>query len=234
MNFRTRLHTTEQLDNLSLSGPALLETLSSLKLINKLFGNHKQIAKSVLEYCLEQPGKKCYRIIDLGCGGGDSVYHISKKTNLKEINVSFLGIDGNPQSIAVASTKYARNDYIKFSTANILDSSFSVPYCDLIISSHFVYHFKDDELITFIKKAKQKGVKHMIFSELKRSSTAYFLFKFSSVILPISKIAKNDGLIAIQRAFTVKELKNILKQSGVKNYTVEEKIWFRTITKIEL
>ncbi|SEL16310.1 Methyltransferase domain-containing protein [Aquimarina amphilecti] len=231
MNLRIRLHTAEQLDNLSLSGKTLSKTLSSLKLINKLFGNHKQLAKSTLDYCIKNPNKKQFRIVDIGCGGGDSLYNISNTLNAKGIEATFLGIDGNPQSIRYASSKY---NHIQFKTDNILDHSFSIPDCDIIISSHFMYHFEDQELTEFIQRIREKGIKHIIFSELKRSKTAYFLFKYSSYFLPISKLAKQDGLIAIQRAFTVNELKSILDLSDVKNYTINEKFWFRTITKINL
>ncbi|MHA7056121.1 methyltransferase domain-containing protein [Aquimarina sp. M1] len=233
MNFRNRIHKPEQLDNLSLSGKLLSDTLTSLKLINTLFGNHRQLTKSALQYCLSKDNKQ-FRIVDVGCGGGDSIRNISKEFGKKGIRASFLGIDGNPQSIAYAKNKYARYDHIEFRTANILDDSFSIPECDLIISSHFVYHFKDNEVTNFIKKASKKGVEHLIFSELKRSRMAYFLFKFSSVILPISSIAKKDGLLAIQRAFTIKELKNILTKSDTKKYTISKKFWFRTITTIDL
>ncbi|WP_405208217.1 methyltransferase domain-containing protein [Aquimarina sp. LLG6339-5] len=234
MNLRIRLHTKEQLDNLSLSGKKLSKALISLKLINKLFGNHKQLAKNTLVYCLKNPQKKPVRIVDIGCGGGDSIYTIFSKLTNNGVQSDFLGIDGNPQSINHANSLYAKEGQIQFEIGDILDPSFPIPNCDIIVSSHFIYHFEDEELIKFIKRIQEKGIKHIIFSELKRSKTAYFLFKYSSIFLPISKLAKQDGLIAIQRAFTINELENILTKSGVKKYTIRNKIWFRTLTKIDL
>ncbi|WP_158594482.1 methyltransferase domain-containing protein [Aquimarina sp. AD1] len=234
MNLRIRLHTKEQLDNLSLSGKKLSKVLISLKLINKLFGNHKQLAKSTLDYCIKNPQKKPIRIVDIGCGGGDSIYNVFSKLNNNGIQGNFLGIDGNPQTINHANSLYAKEDQIQFEIGDILDPAFIIPDCDIIISSHFIYHFEDEELIKFIKRIQEKGIKHIIFSELKRSKIAYFLFKYSSIFLPISKLAKQDGLIAIQRAFTINELENIINKSDVKKYTVHKKTWFRTLTKIDL
>jgi len=234
LNFNKRAHSTEQLDNLSLSGEVLLQTLSSLKFINKIFGNHKHLANSILEYCQANPEKKTFHIIDLGCGGGDSIHYISKKLNQNNIKTSFLGIDGNPQSIAYATSKYKDHNTIKFKTDNILDEQFSIPKCDIVISSHFVYHFKNNDLPIFLKKAQQKGISHVILSELRRSKVAYILFKYSSYIMPISNLAKKDGLIAIQRAFTRSELDFILNESNTKKYSINKKPWFRTLTKIDL
>jgi len=41
IDFQTRLFETEQLDNLSLSGKPLKNTLRSLRFINATLGNHK-------------------------------------------------------------------------------------------------------------------------------------------------------------------------------------------------
>lgn len=234
MNFQVRLHTPEQLDNLSLSGVTLHNTLSSLQLVNSLLGNHRQLIKATLNYCSKIYDGKLLKIVDLGCGGGDTIYKIYKRLNKEGIKASVLGIDGNPQSIAYANSKYAHKGTITFQTADILNDSFIIPKCDIIISSHFIYHFQDIELVDFIKKTQKKGIKHLIFSELKRSKTAYFLFKLSSFILPLSSMAKTDGLTAIKRAFTVTELQSIIKKSEVKHYHVDKKFWFRTLTKIDL
>ncbi|MDH7445287.1 methyltransferase domain-containing protein [Aquimarina sp. 2201CG14-23] len=234
MNFHTRIHTPEQLDNLSLSGNELQKTLLSLKLINFLFGNHRQLTKSVLEFCSTHPTKETFHIVDLGCGGGDSIHQISKKLQQKNIRASFTGIDGNPESIAYAKSQYSKENIIKFEVKDIMDINFEIPDCDLIISSHFIYHFEDKALIQFINNIKSKKTKHIIFSELYRSKIAYVLFKFSSFILPISAIAKKDGLLAIKRAFTIRELRSIFNNSDVKNFRIYKKIWFRTIVKIDL
>lgn len=234
MNLRVRLHKPEQLDNLSLSGEVLDKTLASLKFINTYLGNQKQLNKAVLRYCKKLPIKKELRIVDIGCGGGDCIIHISKKLKKHNIRASFIGIDGNPKSIAYATQKNPDPKHINFSTADILDKSFVIPDCDLLISSHFIYHFNNTDLIGFIEHIQSKKVKRIIFSELYRSTFAYYLFKLVSVVLPVSDMAKKDGLIAIQRAFSIQELKKIMNNSNVEKYTITKKPFFRTITEIDI
>ncbi len=232
MNSQVRLHTPEQLDNLSLSGKALNATLLSLRLINRLFGNHLQLKNAILHYIKTYSKTKKTHILDLGCGGGDCILHISRKLKKVGITASFIGIDGNPESIAYALQNNPNPQSIDFSTANILNKKFIIPDCDLLMSSHFIYHFKNEDLIDFLKKIQSKKVKHVIFSELYRSKIAYYIFKLASGLLPISDMAKKDGLIAIQRAFTVKELKEIIESSGIKNYSIIKKPFFRMIVQI--
>jgi len=234
VKIQIRLDRSEQLDNLSLSGKPLKRTLLSLKLINYYLGNHRQLSKAVLHYCKTNPDKKEFRVVDLGCGGGDCVYQISKKLKKHHINASFLGIDGNPNSISYARKNNVDHNNINFITADILNDDFEIPDCDLLISSHFIYHFKNDDFVNFLTKLKAKNINHVIFSELYRSKVAYYLFKLGTYVAPISSMAKKDGLIAIQRAFTIKEMIAFIKKSNIKEFIITKKPLFRTITQIDL
>lgn len=234
MNLKVRLRTREQLDNLSLTGKTLIETLDSLRFINSFLGNHKQLSDAILNYCKTLSHSKRIHIIDIGCGGGDCIFYISKKLKKNKIEASFTGIDGNSQSITYAKHNNPDSTNINFFCANIILPDFVLPDCDILISSHFMYHFSDNELSTFLKKLKFKKVNYIIFSELYRSKIAYYTFKTIRFILPISKMAKKDGLIAIQRAFLISELKKIIDDSTIKNYSIVKKPFFRIITQITL
>ncbi len=234
MNPQIRLTASEQLDNLSLSGKDLDKTLSSLQLINIIFGNRKNLEKTLVNYLKQRPNTKKMHILDLGCGGGDCINYLSKRLKKHHPKINFTGIDGNQESTAYASRKNQDLGLINFVTADILDPDFMLPDCDVLISSHFIYHFSDQELVMFLKKLKSKNIKHIIFSELYRNRIAYFLFKYVSFILPISDIAKKDGLIAIQRAFSISELKKNIQKSDVTNFQIQKKPFFRMIIKIDL
>ncbi len=232
MDLRVRLLTTEQLDNLSLSGKPLQKTLSSLKLINSFFGNHRQLYKAIEYYCKNNTSKNKFHIVDIGCGGGDCIYHIFKKLKRQGISASFTGIDGNPDSITYAIKQNKDPESINFKVDDILHKDFKIPNCDLLISSHFIYHFTDNNLILFFKKIKQNEIPHIIFSELYRSKTSYYLFKVVRHILPISNIAKRDGLTAIQRAFSINELQKVIHQSDIQKFKIHKKAFFRMIINI--
>jgi len=117
---------------------------------------------------------------------------------------------------------------------NILNPDFNMPHCDVLISSHFIYHFDTQELITFLQHLKSKNIKHVIFSELYRSKVAFYLFGFFRNLLPISTMAKDDGLLAIQRAYSILEIDAIIKKTGIKDYKIGKKPFFRMIITLNL
>ena len=233
MYLKKRSHKKEQLDNLELSGNTLHETLKSLKWINTLFGNHRQLGNAVLSYAKNNPDNRPLRIVDLGCGGGDCLVAISKKLQKHGVYGNYIGIDGNAESIAHAKAHNLEPDDIQYITDDILGENFKLPPSDLIICSHFIYHFEDEALVSFLKNIASEAKRTFIFSELYRSTLAFYLFKISHLVLPISKMAKRDGLLAIQRAFTIQEMDSILKKSALKQYIVKKKPWFRMLVQAE-
>jgi len=220
----------EQMDNFDLSGDKLHQTLNGLSVINQYFGNTNSTFKAVKKEIIK--ANKPLTIIDLGCGGGDNLRVIAKWIFEKNQAINLIGIDGNQNILDYAVDKNSPQIQIEYLQADILSDSFEIPKCDILISSHFVYHFSDEGLIQFLQKVKKNVNLKIIFSELQRSSIAYFLFKIGGIFLPFSKMVKQDGLLAIQRAFTKKELITIFQKAGIENYQIKWKWAFRFIVVI--
>ena len=222
-----RSHIKEALDNLELEGKQLEETLGGLSKINGWFGNTSQTVNAVHEQSRKHEIKT---IVDLGCGGGDNLIAIAKWCQSKNQKIKLIGIDGNQNSLDYAGS---RSDFnIEFIQADILSPNFELPQCDLLISSHFVYHFQDDEFVNFMKRAQTKVKKAIVLSELRRSSLASVLFY--PLGLFFHKMVRSDGLKAIRRSFTKQELSDLLSQSGFTNYSVKNKFIFRLLAVIKI
>lgn len=226
MNLTNRLHESEQLDNPDLQGEKLEETLRNLQTVNSLLGNVRSLSKSVVKIACSQK-KENYRIVDLGCGGGDVLMHLAKVFRKRGIKATFTGIDFNAHSLQYAKKNAADFPEIQWLQADVLSSNFELPECDFLISSHFMYHFEDAQLIAFLQKHQSKVHTAIIISELQRSSIAYFLFQLFAPLLQFSRIAYEDGLVAIRRAFNRAELEGIMQGAGIERYELRWKWAFR-------
>ena len=217
----------EKLDDLNLHGETLQKALKSLAWINRWFGNHRSVVKAM--HSIYKKEEKPLRIIDLGCGGGDLALAVAKSLQKQKIEFTITGIDGNANTITYAQKKCAAFSEINFLQADILSNQFSIQPCDIFISSHFMYHFPGDDLVNFLKNNLSAVSTAFIFSELKRNSFAMRLFKFSRFLLPISKLAKEDGLLAIERSFSDKEWLAILQQADIVKYRLQSEPLFRIL-----
>ncbi len=220
----------EKLDDLNLDGEPLHKALKSLEWVNRWFGNHRSVLKAIHRIYKKEERPLC--IIDLGCGGGDLALAVAKSLHQQKIKFTITGIDGNANTLAYARKNCAAFNQINFLQADILKSQFSIQPCDILISSHFMYHFTAEALVDLLKNNLSVISTAIIFSELKRNQFAMRLFKFSSFLMPISKLAKEDGLQAIKRSFSKKEWLTILKQAGIDTYRLQSVPLFRILLTI--
>jgi len=217
----------EQLDNLEIGGVGLSKTLDGLSIINRFLGNTNTTFSAVKPILME--AEATLTVIDLGCGGGDNLRKIANWCSKKNIRVRLIGIDGNLNILDYALGKNTNSIAVEYVQADILSNEFKLPYCDILLSSHFVYHFSDTELVQFLKSAKMRVKQHIIFSELERNNLAYSLFKIGYLFMPFTKMVKQDGKRAIERAFKKAELDSILKRAGFSHYKITQKWAFRLL-----
>ncbi len=220
----------EKLDDLNLDGETLHQALKSLGWINKWFGNHSAVKKAIHRIYIKE--QRPLRIVDLGCGGGDLALALARSMRRHKISCRITGIDGNAHALVYAQKKCRGYNEIDFLPEDILDKAFSIQPCDILISSHFMYHFTADAMVEFLKNNLSSVSTAFIFSELKRNPFAMRLFKFSSFLLPISKLAKEDGVLAIKRAYTEKEWITIMQRAGIGAYRIEHAPFFRILITI--
>ena len=222
----------EQMDNFEWSGTELDKTLNGLSTINKYLGNTSATFKALKSEILKI--NKSLKIVDLGCGGGDNLRAIADWCLVNNHPIELVGIDGNPHILENAKKKSTQDHRITYIQADILDAAFVLPKCDILISSHFVYHFSDSELVGFLNRSQSRVASKIIFSELQRNYIPYALFKLAGVFLPFSDHVKQDGLIAIKRAFTKAELIFILRKTNFIEYEIKRKWAFRFLIAISV
>ena len=221
----------EQLDNLKICGAQLTKTLDGLSIINRFLGNTNATFSAVKPILIQS--ETSITIIDLGCGGGDNLRKIARWCSQKNIRVRLIGIDGNLNILDYALNKNTSSLNVEYVQADILSNEFELPYCDILLSSHFIYHFSDSDLVRFLKRSRPRIKQHIIFSELERNPLAFSLFNVSSLFMPFTKMVKQDGKRAIKRAFKKPELDSILIKAGFGNYRITRKWAFRLLISID-
>lgn len=227
-----RIHQSEQLDNLSLNGTALSDTLDELTRINRLIGNTAAVCKAVLRM-IPKNSPSPIRITDLGCGGGDILIAVANYLHTHKVPATFLGLEGNPHSVAYAQKQAATLPSVRFQTAEILSPSFQCPDCDIVISSHFLYHFSDEALGNFLQDNRSHVRIGWIISELQRSVLSYRMFQLLSPFLGLNPISRADGLLAIRRAFHRRDLESIFSTANIHTYSIKWLWSFRYLITLE-
>ncbi len=230
--FSTRRYIKEEMDNFETQGAELHDSLNKLSFINTFLGNTSITLNAVTEV-LENEPQKVFHIIDLGCGAGDNLRAIATWCFENNRAVKLTGIDGNNHILSYAEQQNSAKQ-IMYKQDDVLGTDFELESCDILISSHFIYRFTDQELVNFINRSKIKVEKAIIFSELQRHIIPYGLFKLMSGVLFFNKMMKQDGLNAIKSSFKKNELQHILQRLNVTSYQLEWKWAFRYLVTIKM
>jgi hypothetical protein len=221
----SRSPATEMMDDFTIEGSVLRDTLDKLETINRLLGGNSVTLKGLKKILLKSSKTKTITIVDLGCGHGDILRDVAKFGRKNSYKFKLIGIDANNAAIDYA--KALSKDYpeLSFETIDIFSEDFKKQKYDVVLCTLFLHHFKNNELIPFLKSTVQKASIGVIVNDLHRHKLAYYLFKMIGLFIK-NKMVREDGLTSVLRAFKRNELETILTKTGV-NFSIEWKWAFR-------
>jgi 2-polyprenyl-3-methyl-5-hydroxy-6-metoxy-1,4-benzoquinol methylase len=212
MNWKSRSREAEEMDDLELSGDRLIQTLEDLSKVHRWLGGHHQLIGIMDELIAIDPTIR--RLVDFGCGGGDSLNTIYNWSQANGKAIQLMGLDANASIIAYAEQK-AEKRSIKFFTGNIFTSSDLEVFkdSDVAVFSLFLHHFSDEEILGIFRRCADLGFRYVIVTDLQRSVWAYRLFNIGTYLFPFSEMARDDGLRSIRKGFRGDELRALFEQS---------------------
>ena len=211
-----RTNQEEIMDDFSLTGKTLDNTLNTLAIINKWLGGNQVTFSGIKKMLKNQPKYKVITIIDLGCGGGDMLRLIADYGRNNDYSFKLIGIDANEYTVAYAKKCSKAYPEIVFLTQDIFSKEFETLVYDLAIATLFLHHFKNDQILGLLRTLIKKASIGVLINDLHRHKLAYYLFKL--ITLPVkNRMIKEDGLVSILRGFKRQELYEISETLKVKS-----------------
>ena len=215
----------EIMDDFTMKGVMFRDTLDKLEIINRLLGGNKVTIKGLKELLKNKSKNKIITIVDLGCGHGDILRDIAKFGRKNNYTFRLIGIDANIAAIDYAKELSCEYSELSFKAIDIFSEDFKKQSYDIVLCTLFLHHFKNNELISFLKMTIERATIGVVVNDLHRHKLAYYLFKLIGFFVK-NKMIREDGLTSILRAFKKKDLENISKQIKV-YFSVQWKWAFR-------
>ncbi len=215
----TTYRTDEQeiMDDFSLTGHVLDNTLDTLAKINKWLGGNAVVLSGLKTMLKHQSKENTITIVDLGCGGGDMLRLIADYGRKHGYFFKLIGIDANSYTIAHAKQRSQKYSEISFLTQNIFSEDYKKMSCDIVIATLFLHHFKENDIVSFLQIALKQSRIGILINDLHRHRLAYYLFKLITLGVT-NKMIKQDGITSILRGFKRKDLINISKKMKVTSH----------------
>jgi len=212
---KLRTDATEIMDDFSISGKILRNTLNTLAHINKWLGGNKVTLNGLKKVINNHPKREPIIIVDLGCGGGDILRKVSKYGKKEGYLFKLIGIDANKDATVYAREISKNYPEISFINCDVFSEEFESVKCDIVLTTLFLHHFKEDQIIDLLSSLKKRAKLGIVVNDLHRHSLAYYLFKLVCLTIK-NKMIIEDGLTSILRGFKRKELENFSKKLQVR------------------
>ncbi len=213
----------EIMDDLNISGEVIDYTLKELNTINKFLGGN-QISLELFKKAVK--GKSQIHLADLGCGGGDIMMEMAIYCRKKGIKARFTGVDANPHIVSYAEKHTKDFPEIEYQCLNVFDEDFKNMQFDIIHCCLFTHHFTEKQLSAIFEQFKTQS-DTVIINDLQRHPVAYWSIKLLTSLFSRSYMVRNDAAVSVSRGFLKSELKSILHQAGIEDYSLQWKWAFR-------
>ena len=216
INTTYRSDKTEIMDDFTMKGELMRDTLDKLGSINKWLGGNVITINGIQQLLKEQPKDKTYTIIDLGCGHGDILRLVADFGRKNGYKFQLIGIDANQDAIDYANELSVNYPEVKFRNEDIFSDAFQEINYDIALTTLFLHHFKDEELLVLLASLSNQANIGVVVNDLQRSEIAYGLFKLLGIFIS-NYMIKQDGLTSILRAFKREDLERISKTLNLKS-----------------
>ena len=211
-----RTDKTEIMDDFSIDGPVLHDTLDKLSLINKWLGGTQVTIEGLKKLLKGQAKNEVLTIIDIGCGDGDILRKIADFGKQEGYSFQLVGIDANENTLDYARDLSKAYSSISYLNCDIFSEQFRMMKYDIVLSTLFLHHFKEIQLIDLLSLMHKRATLGIVVNDLHRHPLAYYLFHLVCLLIT-NKMVKEDGLTSILRGFKKNELELITRRIGAKS-----------------
>lgn len=229
--FEKRSSELEIMDELTLGGQDMAQTLRELKFINKWLGGNavttQGLDKLYNDCVVKNLQPQMLTIADIGCGGGDMLELIAQWARRRKIPVRLVGIDANEYIISYARNNTARYPEITYQAVDVFSPQFSQLSFDIVTCTLFCHHFEDTKLVELFRRMKEQARIGVVINDLHRHWLAYHSIKWLTKWFSKSYLVRNDAKLSVLRSFRKAELVAILSKAGLIYASIRWKWAFR-------
>jgi ubiquinone/menaquinone biosynthesis C-methylase UbiE len=204
-----RIDAPEILDSDACSDDEVQATLKTLDRINCWFGGVATTQRMV-ERVAEATGRKTLSLLEAASGTGEVPLRVRDRVARDGISLTPTLLD-RAHSHLVPRTPSSRNS--AHETPVVAGDALALPFrdaaFDLVSCSLFAHHLAPDHLTVFVREALRVSRVAVLVNDLVRHPL-HLALVYASFPIMGSRVAWLDGLTSVRRAYTPKEIREMI------------------------
>jgi SAM-dependent methyltransferase len=219
LDFSGRADLIEMMDE-PCSFEDLRACLHDIALVNRLtFAYRPTISWMSRLIAAHPPANRPLRIVDVGCGYGDTLRKIARWSAKQGIAVKLTGVDLNPDAIRAAREATHPALRIEWVVGDALSED-TTEEIDVVICSLLTHHLTDTQIVQFLVWMETRARLGWFINDLHRQPVPYHLFRLMARFTNWHPFVKNDGPVSIRRSFVIEEWQSLCEAAELDRNTV--------------
>lgn len=204
----------EWMDSPTIEPRRLRTSLRFIRFINTALGYKRVVVHHLQRFSRRwRPGQQI-DIIDLATGSADIPRAILKWADRCGFDMRIVGIDRHPITASTAAES-SSNSRLRIVQADVFDLPFGRASFDYAITSMFLHHLDDGDIVRVFQAMDRLARRGIIASDLLRHRRAYLWIKL--LTLPCPAMLRHDAIVSIAQSLTREEVLR-LRDEAVLHY----------------
>jgi 2-polyprenyl-3-methyl-5-hydroxy-6-metoxy-1,4-benzoquinol methylase len=223
LDFSQRADLSEMMDQ-PCSYEELQACLHDIARVNRLTLAHRPTLCWLEALVAMRPASSApLRVVDVGCGYGDTLRLIDRWAAKRGVAVTLTGIDLNPDAIRAARGATRSTQQIEWLVGDAL-ADHTPGMIDVVICSLLTHHLTDTQIVFFLRWMEQTARCGWFINDLHRQPVPYHLFRLWARFTNWHPFVKNDGPVSIRRSFVVEDWQSLCADAEVaaENVSIRE------------
>jgi 2-polyprenyl-3-methyl-5-hydroxy-6-metoxy-1,4-benzoquinol methylase len=216
---RTRIEGEEWLDQGLGTVEAVEQSLGDLNRINRWLGGMRSLVCHLyprIRDCQAAPVK----LLDLGAGGCAIPMAIARWARAEKTPIWVLALDRRHPHLRWAQRRIRNWPEISLLQGDAWAPPFPDRSVDIVISSLFLHHFSEAELLELLPRWVRLARRSLVMSDLVRHPLPYWFMKATSPVFARSPLTRHDAAVSIRRAYRPQELHAVATAAGLRKVQI--------------
>ncbi|WP_349369627.1 methyltransferase domain-containing protein [Salinarimonas sp.] len=202
----------ELMDDPAVAPDVLAACLADLARVNTLTLGRRPVLGFVERAARAHPGRRL-RVVDLGCGYGDTLRALAALGRRRGLALDLEGIDLSPNAVAAARAATDPADAVAYRVGDALAEEGARP--DLIVSSLVAHHLADADIVALLDRMERRAGIGWLVNDLRRSRLSFHGFRALAAAMRWHPFVRHDGPLSIARGFTEADWRSLAAAAGL-------------------
>jgi ubiquinone/menaquinone biosynthesis C-methylase UbiE len=191
----------------------LARSLRFIRTINAALGYTRATLRHLERFSRTWRKGETIRVIDFATGSGDVPRAVLSWGDARGFDVRVVGVDLHGETARTAARARPRDPRLSIVQADVLDLPFDDGSFDYALTSMFLHHLPDDDVVRVLTSMSRVARRGIIAADLIRNRRAYAWITLFTLLA--NPMLRHDARVSVRQGFTRGEILALRDHAGI-------------------